>query len=303
MSGAGGLFPVECQRPVRPAFQERRGSPVFFQTAAQDEDVVFVFFRLIGGDDGHGDGGADDHALKIQIHRGEEIGEHVPHHHVGFRAGDIVVGPPQKGDAAHHQYRQEDPQDVDETPSLMPDEHDVGEAQCQGEDQHDGGREDHEALGGSDDEPDEIRDPELRRIVPEVSVGRQDEHLDEIDEHQNGKSGVVDGVVRIGVVAQLPEKGPEQQYQDRQMIGVVHREEPGRGDGVTGKDHGHPQEHEHREEQDVPHRGLFIQRIESMKHAGRLRTVLVGKLYHGGAVSGNAETVPTASRDLVFRVS
>ena len=109
-------------------------------------DVVGGIFGFVAAV-GHGDGGADDHALKIQIHRGEEIGEHIPHHHVEFGAGDIVVRPPQKRNAAHHQHRQDDPQDVDEPPALMPDQRDVGDAQCQGEQQHEGSGEDHEGLG------------------------------------------------------------------------------------------------------------------------------------------------------------
>ena len=266
MPGLVDLFPVEFQRPVRPSLQEGSGGPVFLQTASQNEDVVLVFIRFVGGDDDHGDDGADDHAFKVQIHGGEEIGKHIPDHHIELGAGDIEVRPPQKHDAAHHQHRQDDPQDVDEPPALMPDQRDVGDAQCQGEQQHEGRGEEHEGLGRTDEQTDEVCDLDVRFIGPEVAAGDQEDHLQQIHEHQDGEARVVDGVVGIGIIPQLPEEGADQHPQHRQVKYDVHREEPGDGDGLPREDHGHPDNHEHGQERDVPHRGLFIQSIKTMKH-------------------------------------
>ena len=103
LAGGGLLLLGKAQGPVQPPPQQGRGRPVLAEAAAQDDEKVLVRLRLMPRGDGVGYDRAEQHALKIQIHRREEIRDEIVDHDLPLAAGDCIVKAEQKHHASHEQ--------------------------------------------------------------------------------------------------------------------------------------------------------------------------------------------------------
>ena len=162
------LLPVKRERPVDPSAQQRRGRAVLPQAAAQDDQEVLIMLRLIVHNDHICNDHADKHAFKVKINSGKGVGDQVVDHDLLLAAGGIKVEPHQNGHTAHQQQRENDAQNVDESPALMPDQRDVGDAQRRGKDQDKRQRQDHKGRSRVRHPVEDLPDPILLRKAQQL---------------------------------------------------------------------------------------------------------------------------------------
>ena len=110
------------QGTVQPRAQQRRGRTVPADTAAENDQIILVVLRPIARCNQTGDERADQHTLKIQIDSREKIGKQIVEHHLLLRAGDKKIVSIQSDSADHKQQRENDPEYIDKSLSLMPDQ-------------------------------------------------------------------------------------------------------------------------------------------------------------------------------------
>ena len=127
------LIAVKRKREIEPPAQQRRGLAVLFQPAAEHDEPVLVRLGDIARGDEIGDDRADDHALEIQVKRGQQIDDEVPCQRPAQRDRAPIVQHADQRLARHQRKGQDDGENVDEAPPLVPDQRDVRYEERDGE--------------------------------------------------------------------------------------------------------------------------------------------------------------------------
>ncbi len=221
LAGLGLLFPAKSKGSIDPPPQERGGASVPQETAAQDNDIILVIFRLVTGDDSAGDHGTDHHALPIEVEGGKEIADQVMHQYLGHAAGGIGMEEAEEEIPSHQEQSQKNTQDIVKSLPFMAKKGKVGNAQGQGKYQNKGQRQDHISPGRVGQQAED-----LGKILSQIQIrfpnqpDRQDHMGHKDGQKEQEKTDIIDGIIRIGIVLDLGEESPQQQNQYQSQIDI-----------------------------------------------------------------------------------